>query len=84
MSRDNLQKRKESPYMEMLPDNDQKHAYICDELQLQNISLTFIHKKISLFSATSILYHSPIAYNIPASLDKLICTDFVYFGNWQD
>ena len=40
MSRDNDQKRKECPYMEMSRDND---VYISNEIQLQNHSLTFIH-----------------------------------------
>ena len=44
MSGDNDQKRKESPYVELLRDNDQKKdAYISNEKQLQNHSLTFIH-----------------------------------------
>ena len=37
-SRDNDQKRKESPYMETSRDNDQKHEDICNEVQLQNHS----------------------------------------------
>ena len=37
MSRDNDQKRKESPWREMSRDNEQKHAYIKNEMQLQNI-----------------------------------------------
>ena len=43
MSRDNDRQRKESPYMEISRDNDQKNAYISNEKQLQNHSLTFIH-----------------------------------------
>ena len=42
MSRDNDQKRKESPYMELVRNNNQKDAYISNEKQLQNHSLTFI------------------------------------------
>ena len=38
----------------------------------------------SLFSATTILSHSPMAYNTTASLDRLICTDYVDFGKCQD
>ena len=34
MSRINDQKRKETPYMEMLRDRDQKHACIANEMQL--------------------------------------------------
>ena len=41
MPRDNEQKRKESPYMEVSSDNDQKHAYISNEMQLQNHSFNF-------------------------------------------
>ena len=44
MSLDNDQKKEESPYMEMPRDNDQKHAYIGYEMQLQNHSLTFVTK----------------------------------------
>ena len=51
-------------------------------MQLQNQTLTFIHQKKSLFTATSILSCSPMAYNNTASFDKLTCT--VDFGNFQD
>ena len=61
-----------------------KDAYISIEMQLQNHSLTFIHKNKSLLSATSILSRSPMAYNTTASLDKLTCTDYVDFGRCQD
>ena len=84
MSRGNDQKRKNSPYMEMARDNDRKHAYICNEMKLQNHSLTFIHKSKLLVSATSILSRSPMAFNNTASLDKLGCTDLVDFGKCQD
>ena len=84
MSRGNDQKRKESPYMELSRDNDQKHAYTSNEMQLQNHSLLFCHKKQSLLSATIILSCSPMAYNTTASLEKLTCTDFVDFGKCQD
>ena len=49
MSRDNDQKRKQSPYMELSRDNDQKNTYISNEKQLQNHSLICIHKKINRF-----------------------------------
>ena len=84
MSRDNDQKRKESPYMEISLDKDQKHAYISSEMQLQNHSLIFFHKNKSFLSATSILSRSPMAYNTTASLDKLTCTDYVDFDKCQD
>ena len=84
MSRDNNQERKESPYMEMSRDNHQKHAYISNEMQLQNHSLTFIHKNKSFPSATSILSCSPMADNTTVSSDKLICTNYVEFGKCQD
>ena len=61
-----------------------KDAYISNELQLQNDSLTFIQKIKSLLSATSILYRSPMAYNTTASLEKLTCTDYVDFSKCQD
>ena len=47
--------------MEISRDNDQKHAYISNEIQLQNHSLTLIHKNKSLLSATSIVSSSPMA-----------------------
>ena len=53
-------------------------------MQLQDHSLTFIHKKKSLLSATNVLSRSPMAYNTTASLDKLTCTDYVNFGKRQD
>ena len=61
-----------------------KHAYISNEMQLQNNSLTFILKYRSLLPATSILSRSPMAYNTTASLDKLTCTDYVDFSKCQD
>ena len=60
------------------------HAYISNEMQLQNHSLTFFHRNKSLLSVSSILSGSPKAYNINASLDKLTCTDYVNFGKCQD
>ena len=84
MIRDNDHKRKKSPYREISRDNDQNHAYISNEIQLQNRSLTLIHKNKSLLSGTSILSRSPMAYNTTASLDKLTCTDYVDFGKYQD
>ena len=62
--------------------NDQKHAYICKEIQLQNHSLTFFHKNKSILSAISILSPSPMAYNTAAFLDKLTCTKKV--SNYLD
>ena len=53
-------------------------------MELQNHSLTFIHKSKSLLSATSILPRSPMSYNTTASLDELTCTDYVDFGKCQD
>ena len=61
-----------------------RDAYINNEMQLQNHSLTFIHKNKSLPPATSILSCSPMVYTTTASLDKLTCTDFVDFGKCQD
>ena len=84
MSRHNQQKRKESPYMGISRDNDQKKMHIYDELQLQNHSLIFIHKNKSLLSASSILSRSPMAHNTTTYLDKLTCTKYVDFGKCQD
>ena len=61
-----------------------KHAYISNKMQLQNHSLTSIHKYKSLPSATSFLSRSPMAHNTTASLDKLNCTDYVDFRKCQD
>ena len=84
MSRDNDQKRKESPYMEMSRDNDRKHAYISNEMQLQKPSSTFFHKNKSLVSATSNQSRSPMTYNTTASLEKLTSTDYKDIGKSQD
>ena len=78
------QKRKEPFYMEMSRDNGQKNSYLSNELQLQNHSLSFIHKTKSLPSTTLLLSRSPIAYNTTASLEKLTCTDYVDFDINQD
>ena len=43
MSRDNDRQREESSYMELSRDKTKNDAYICNEKQLQNHSLTFIH-----------------------------------------
>ena len=58
-------------------------AYIENELQHQNHSVTFYHKNESLPSATSILSRSPLARNITVSLDKLTCTEYVDFRKRQ-
>ena len=47
---DNDRKRKESPYMETSRDNEQKNAYIGNEMLLQKYFLTLIHKSKSPFS----------------------------------
>ena len=61
-----------------------KDGYTSNEVQLQNHSSTFIHKKKSILSTTSILSRSPMAYKTIASLDNLTCTDYVAYGNCQD
>ena len=61
-----------------------KYAYISKEMQIRNHSLAFIHKSRSLFSATSVLSRSPMAYKTTASLDRLTCKDLVDFGKCQD
>ena len=53
-------------------------------MQLQNHCLTSFHENKSLFSTTTILSCSHMAYNTTASLDKLTCTDYVDFGKRQD
>ena len=51
-----------------------------------NHSSTFILEKKSLLSATSVLCQQPkpMAYNTTASLDKLLCTDYVDFSKCQE
>ena len=61
-----------------------KHAYISNEIELQNHSSTSVHKNKSLLSAIIILSSSPRAQNTTASLDKLTCTDYLDFGKCQD
>ena len=61
-----------------------KDAYVSKEMQLQNLSLAFLHKNESLPPATSILSRSPLAYNTTASLDHLTCTNYVDSGKYQD
>ena len=53
-------------------------------MQLPNHSSTLLHNNNSLHSATSILSRSPMAYNSTASLDKLLCTNYVDFDKCQD
>ena len=61
MSRDNDQKEKKPPYMEISRDDGQIDGYIRNELQLQNHSLIFNNRIKSLHSATSILSQPPMA-----------------------
>ena len=98
-SRDEDQEGKEPLYMEMSRDSDKKrknfliwkcqvtrtrkNVFIFNEMQLQNQSLTIIHKNKTLLSATCILSHSPVAHST-TSLDKPSCTDYVDFGKFQD
>ena len=82
MSRDNAQKG--TNLIKRHVTMTRKDAYISNEMQLQNHSLSFIVRNFSLPSATSILSRSPMAYNTTASLDKLTCTGYVDFGKSQD
>ena len=61
-----------------------KDAYISNNLQLQKFSSTFIHKKKSRLSATSILSRSSLAYKTTISLDKLTCIDHVDYGKCRE
>ena len=61
-----------------------RDAYISNEKQLQNHSLTFFYINNSLLLATSFLSWSPLAYNTTASSNKLTCTDYVDFRKCQD
>ena len=84
MSRDNAEKRKESPYMEKSRDNDQKKCVYKYRNAAQNHSLTFVHKNKTLLSPTSTLSRSAMAYTTTAALDKPLCTDYVVFDESQD
>ena len=61
-----------------------KDAFTGNQLQLQNLSLTFSHIKKELLSATSVLCRSLIAHNTTTSLEKPICTNYVDFDNCKD
>ena len=88
-SRDNVQKKKESPYMELSPGSShirkhhmtmtRKETYRSNNVHLQNHSLKFIDKNQSFLLATSVLFGTPVVYETTASLDKLTCTDYVDF-----
>ena len=84
MSRDNDEKGKNLLLWKCHLTRTKKDAYISSGMQLQNHSLTLIHKNKSLLSATSLLSQSPMAHNTTASLDKLTCTNYVDFGKSQD
>ena len=84
MLNDNDRRKKNNPYLEMSPDNDQKKAYVSNSSQLQTHSLTFIVKRYSLRSAIRMLPHSSIGYNTTAFLDRSTCIDYVDFGKQQD
>ena len=61
-----------------------KDAFTDNELQLLDHSLTFFHKNKTHLSTISILSRSPMAHNTTASFEKITCTDYVDFGNFQD
>ena len=84
MSRENDQKTKNQHLWKNHMTMTKKDAYISNKLQLQNLSLTFIHKSKSLLSATSILSCLSMAYNTPDSLDRLTCIDAVEYAKCQD
>ena len=61
-----------------------KDAYVSNNLQLQKLSSTFIHKNKSLLPATSILSRSSMFYKNVVSLDKLTCIDHVVIGKCRE
>ena len=77
-------KKKKMLTMKFHAKMSKKEAFLSNELQLQKLSLTSIHKNKPLLSATSILSHSPMAHNTTVSLDNLTCTDYVDFGKCSD
>ena len=68
----------------MTVDKSEKDAYTNNELQLQNRSLTILHKNKSLLSATNTLSCSPMANNTTVFLDKLNCTNYEDFCKCLD
>ena len=81
MTRDNDQKRREYPYMEVSRDTG---AYKSSDLQHSNHCSTLILKnQLASFSYQHSI-SSPMAYNTTETLDKLACTDYVDFGKCQD
>ena len=60
-----------------------KDAYINNEIQLQNQSLTFIHKNNHFFQLPAFSLN-PMAYNTTVSLNKVSCANYVDFGKFQD
>ena len=83
MSCDTDRKRKESPYIEMSRDNRQKSCVYRKRIAAPKSFVIFFSQKNSLLSATGILSRSPRAHNSTSSLDKLTCTDYVDFGKCQ-
>ena len=81
MSRDNNQKRKECPYKEVSRDTGEYKAVTYSSQIIVQFSFSKVN---SLFSATSILSRSPMAYNTTETLDKLACNDYVDFCKSQD
>ena len=87
MSRDNDRhflnyQKKESPYLEMSRDIDQKRC-VYKERKTAPKSFFNFHS-LNLLSATSILSRSPVPYNTTETLDKLTRTDYVDFDKCQD
>ena len=72
------------PYMEMSRDNDRIRSVYKQQFTIRTHSLTFIQKSKSLLPASSVLSRSPMAYDTTASYYKVICTDYVIYGNCQD
>ena len=72
--------KKDTACIEMSGDNDPKRSVLKQQFPAPQSVLTFIVKNYSLFSDTSILSGSPIAFNNTVSLHKLTCTDFVDLG----
>ena len=57
-----------------------KESYKSSSFQPENHFSTFIVRKYSLPTATSVLSLSPMAYSTTASSDMLPCNDYVDFG----
>ena len=65
-------------------DNDQERSVRKQQCTARKSFFNFHCQTFFTFLAASVPSHSPMAYNKPASLNKLLCTKNVDFGKLQD